>query len=73
MKKVISIKNNEEEELQKTFKNLYFRSYSTAIKNLNSKKVATPKEYAMNLEKSYGQIKSRFSSKFLIENKYWLQ
>ena len=28
---------------------------------------------AMNLEKSYGQIKSRFSSKFLIENKYWLK
>ena len=50
--------NQYDEELQKTFKSLY----DSYIKN-----------YQPNYGKFHRQIKSRFSTKFLRENKNWLR
>ena len=52
--------NNSDEELQKTFKELY--SYNLKRFNLNKRE-----SYAL-----HGAIKSRFSTKFLRENRDWL-
>jgi len=54
--------NSEDEELQKTFKNLYA--------SLNK-----PKQYYGDFKARdyHGQIISRFSTKFLRENKNWLR
>jgi len=61
--------NPEDEELQEIFRSLYasnvkrFNNHKTAIKTLDSNYMSIIK----------GEIKSRFSTKFLKENKNWLR
>jgi len=56
--------NPEDEELQKTFKNLFAS---------NLKRINYHKEIKNTYHKYHGQIRSRFSSKFLREHKDWLR
>ena len=54
----------EDEELQKTFKNLL----TSNIKHTNNRE-----EVKNRYHRWHGQIRCRFSTKFLKENKYWLR
>ena len=56
--------NPEDEELQKTFKSLF----ASNIKRINSHKVSMDLFY-----KLHNQIRCRFCTKFLRENKNWLR
>ena len=56
--------NSEEEKLQKTFKSLYAS---------NIKRVKYYKEIENPLNKMHGQIRARFCTKFLKENRDWLK
>ena len=56
--------NSEDEELQKTFKNLFAS---------NIKRINYHEEVKVPFHKFHGQIRSRFSAKFLRENKNWLR
>jgi hypothetical protein len=56
--------NPEDEELQKTFKNLFAS---------NIKRINYHEEVKAPFHKFHGQIRSRFSTKFLRENKNWLR
>ena len=56
--------NTEDEELQNTFKNLFAS---------NLKRIDCHKEMKSTYYKYHGKIRSRFSSKFLRENKDWLR
>jgi len=56
--------NPDEEELQKTFKNLF---------TLNIQRINYREEIKKPLYKFHGQIRSRYSMKFLKENRDWLK
>ena len=61
--------NHEDEELQKTFKSLF----TSNIKRINSHKESKDLIYNLLQYKPHSQIKCRFSTKFLRENKNWLR
>lgn len=63
----------EEEDLQRNFKDLYLKNYHESINNIYKIQKELTKKQSLNLKISHGQIRSRFSSKFLKNNKDWLQ
>ena len=65
--------NKEEEELQKNFKDLYIHNYKKAIKILSSNNKEHSEKEALNLKRLHSQIRSRYSTQFLKNNRNWLR
>ena len=71
--------NPEDEELQKTFRSLY----TSNVKRYNCQKIVAKSVYGYahtshSVDSNYktvvnGNIKARFSTKFLRENRHWLR
>ena len=65
--------SNEDENLQKNFKNLYTNNYLNTINNIEKIQSELTEKQHLNLKNVHGEIRSRFSTKFLKNNKDWLR
>jgi len=65
--------SNEDENLQKNFKNLYTNNYLNTINNIEKIQSELTEKQHLNLKMAHGEIRSRFSTKFLKNNKDWLR
>ena len=65
--------SEEDENLQKNFKNLYMQNYMKTIKNTEKLRLELTQKLQLNLKMTHGNIRTRYSTKFLKHNKDWLK
>ena len=63
----------EDENLQKNFKDLYISNYLNTINNIKKIQPDLTEKLSLNLKMKHGEIRSRFSTKFLKNNRDWLR